>query len=233
MGDGIDQDCDRQELCYEDTDGDRYGETHTIPSADVDCDDAGEAANPDDVCVGGDDDDDDGDGDGDGNPDFCDPRPVDNPDDTDADAVCDSDDICPTGDDTVDTEGDGVPNAWDDSDGEVDSDGDGFSDDCDTCPGFDDNLDRDEDEAPDGCDACPGDNPNDTDNDELGDGDDPCPEDFTNSCDPTDPHQREPLPPGVVEDGVAGCGCAGAATIDTAWVRLWVRRRNAVCAQGR
>jgi len=44
VGDGIDQDCDTFEQCYEDfdQDGDRHG-TNTVASADDDCDDPGEA----------------------------------------------------------------------------------------------------------------------------------------------------------------------------------------------
>ena len=44
VADGIDQDCDSVETCYEDTDGDGYGATTTVLSEDLDCDDAGEAS---------------------------------------------------------------------------------------------------------------------------------------------------------------------------------------------
>ncbi len=42
-GDGIDQSCDRQEICFVDGDGDGARGTGTVASADLDCDDAGEA----------------------------------------------------------------------------------------------------------------------------------------------------------------------------------------------
>jgi hypothetical protein len=44
VGDGIDADCDGGERCYTDVDGDGYGGTGTVSSADLDCSDAGEAA---------------------------------------------------------------------------------------------------------------------------------------------------------------------------------------------
>ena len=44
-GDGVDQDCDGTEVCYADADGDAYrpDDGATVDSADLDCDDAGEA----------------------------------------------------------------------------------------------------------------------------------------------------------------------------------------------
>ena len=42
-GDGVSQDCDNQEDCYLDADGDGYGVFVVITSADRDCDDAGES----------------------------------------------------------------------------------------------------------------------------------------------------------------------------------------------
>ena len=43
VGDGIDQDCDTEELCYEDLDGDTFGTTTTVTSANLTCADAGES----------------------------------------------------------------------------------------------------------------------------------------------------------------------------------------------
>ena len=53
VGDGVDQDCDFKEICYEDLDGDGYGTEDTIPSNDTDCDDEGESSTSDD-CDGSD-----------------------------------------------------------------------------------------------------------------------------------------------------------------------------------
>ena len=54
VADGIDNDCDEEELCYVDSDGDDYGSTSTAGSKDLDCSDSGEADNSDD-CDDGDD----------------------------------------------------------------------------------------------------------------------------------------------------------------------------------
>ena len=43
VGDGVDQDCDTQELCYEDLDGDSFGSTSTVASLNLSCADAGES----------------------------------------------------------------------------------------------------------------------------------------------------------------------------------------------
>ena len=45
VADGIDQNCDGQEVCYLDNDGDGYGSPATVISADIDCFDAGESDN--------------------------------------------------------------------------------------------------------------------------------------------------------------------------------------------
>jgi len=43
VADGIDNDCDGQESCYQDLDGDTYGSESIVASMDLDCEDAGEA----------------------------------------------------------------------------------------------------------------------------------------------------------------------------------------------
>ena len=43
VGDGIDEDCDGSEQCFEDSDGDGVGSAVEVPSADGDCSDAGES----------------------------------------------------------------------------------------------------------------------------------------------------------------------------------------------
>jgi hypothetical protein len=110
-------------------------------------------------------------------PDFCDPCPQDNPDDSDGDGVCDTNDICPGGDDAVDGDADGVPDFCDPCpfDNPDDTDGDGVCDTNDVCPGGDDAIDGDGDGVPDFCDVCPLDNPDDTDGDGVCDTDDICP----------------------------------------------------------
>jgi hypothetical protein len=97
--------------------------------------------------------------DGDGTPDASDACPLDNPDDTDGDSVCNSADRCPGGDDRLDSDADGVPNFCDScpASGSGDSDGDGVCNDIDACPGFDDRVDSDGDRTPNGCDGCPSD----------------------------------------------------------------------------
>ncbi len=45
VGDGVDQDCDGQEICYLDSDGDDFGTSATVVSTDQDCLDAMEADN--------------------------------------------------------------------------------------------------------------------------------------------------------------------------------------------
>ncbi len=48
VGDGVDQDCDGSETCYEDADLDGHGSTITLASTDEDCADAGESSSSDD-----------------------------------------------------------------------------------------------------------------------------------------------------------------------------------------
>lgn len=120
--DGIDQDCDGGDLCWEDTDGDAIGEEALIWSVDLDCDDPGEASEPGDLCLGHDDRDD---PDADGVPTGCDPCPLDPLDDSDGDGVCDSDDLCPGQDDQVDC---------DPEDTSLDADMDGVVDSRDPAP---------------------------------------------------------------------------------------------------
>ena len=135
---------------------------------------------------------------GDGVGDACDACPLDNPDDSDVDGVCDGVDLCPGGSDVLDSDGDGVPDCLDDcpnggdvidTDGDGvmdcfdpcplddpdDSDGDGICDGVDACVGIDDGVDSDGDGVPNGCDPCPADNPDDSDADGVCDSADACP----------------------------------------------------------
>ena len=83
--------------------------------------------------------------------------------DGDNDGVPDCRDQCPGQDDSVDTDGDGVPDGCD-----TDADNDGVPDAQDQCPGSDDRVDSDGDGVPDGCDT-------DADNDGVPDAQDQCP----------------------------------------------------------
>lgn len=47
-GDSVDQDCNGNELCYVDSDGDSQGSTSVVVSTDLDCSDSGESSNADD-----------------------------------------------------------------------------------------------------------------------------------------------------------------------------------------
>jgi len=78
--------------------------------------------------------------------------PDENCEDSDEDGVCDTDDICPDFDDTIDSDGDGIPDGCDDDEC-IDSDGDSVCDTSDICPGHDDTIDTDGDGIPDGCDT--------------------------------------------------------------------------------
>ena len=120
----------------------------------------------------------------------------DNPD-TDGDGVGDAEDLCYGFDDTLDTDGDTIPDCLDDCaldpdndidgdgvcgdvdlcplDNPDDSDGDGTCDSSDACPGYDDLLDSDGDLIADGCDPCPLDILDDSDGDGSCDSDDICP----------------------------------------------------------
>jgi len=159
VADGIDQDCSGGDACYADADADAYGdEAGTIVvSADLDCDDPGEASDTTDcddalpavnpaaseTC-------------GNGVDDNCNGA-IDEQADTDADGFDDCLDACPTepGGSCDLSPADGCPD---------DGDGDGVGDCDDACPGAPDGDDADGDGIPDGCDLCVGD-------DELGDTD--------------------------------------------------------------
>jgi predicted outer membrane repeat protein len=183
FADGIDQDCDTSESCWEDSDLDGFGTPGSVTvGKDLDCLDSGEAANDQDVCEGFDDA---IDPDGDSVPDGCDLCPLDNPDDTDGDGVCDTDDQCPGADDGIDSDLDTVADGCDPCpfDAIDDTDGDGVCESLDQCPGFDDALDADADGQPDDCDACPADPLDDSDGDGVCDGLDPCPADNPDDSD--------------------------------------------------
>ena len=83
--------------------------------------------------------------------------------DSDGDGMPDDCDLCPGRDDALDIDGDGIPDGCDlcpESAETLDTDGDGIPDDCDLCPGSDDTFDSDYDGTPDGCESdngCPGD----------------------------------------------------------------------------
>jgi len=104
--DQLDSDCDGYELCYADADADGFGESVLVLSLDLLCIGPGEAPLANDLCP---DFDDAIDGDGDLLPDACDDCPVDNPNDTDNDGVCEGVDVCPGLDDNLDLDYSGVP----------------------------------------------------------------------------------------------------------------------------
>ncbi len=75
--------------------------------------------------------------------------------DVDGDGICDDCDICLSGDDTVDSDGNGIPDACDGDCASLgDSDFDGVCDPNDICPGGNDNIDLDGNGVPDACEAC-------------------------------------------------------------------------------
>jgi hypothetical protein len=179
--DGIDQDCDGSELCYDDSDGDGLGTETLVPSDDTECEDFGEAWVPGDLCPGSDDAQD---ADGDLWPDGCDPCPAhaaeDNVD-SDGDQICDSGDLCPGADDAQDSDLDGVPDGCDeDAPVLVDGDGDGLTDEQEAALGTDPTLP-------------------DTDGDGVYDGRDSSPLDAGGVAGPEAP------------EASAGCGCSSAA----------------------
>jgi hypothetical protein len=99
------------------------------------------------------------------------PNPSDDTVDTDGDAVPDDCDVCPT-DNPDDTDSDGVCESADicpGGDDNADADGDSVPDACDVCPAGDDNIDTDSDGHADACDNCPAD-PNPSQADADGDG---------------------------------------------------------------
>lgn len=129
------------------------------------------------------------DDDGDGIADKCDNCPQDpNADqaDFDGDGVGDLCDVCQGFDDTIDANGNGVPDCLEDGSDPcatgivvVDTDGDGIDDSCDICPTVynPDQLDTDDDGIGDACDNCPAisnDKQQDKDNDGIGDECDNC-----------------------------------------------------------
>jgi hypothetical protein len=97
--------------------------------------------------------------------------------DGDGDGVPDFCDICLAGDDAVESDGDGVPDACDPCpfDASNDADGDGVCGDVDVCLGGDDTVDADDDTTPDACDVCPADPENDADDDGICESADNCP----------------------------------------------------------
>jgi hypothetical protein len=97
--------------------------------------------------------------------------------DGDGDGVPDFCDICLAGDDAVESDGDAVPDACDPCpfDASNDADGDGVCGDVDVCEGADDTVDTDNDATPDACDVCPADPENDADDDGICESADNCP----------------------------------------------------------
>jgi PKD repeat protein len=80
--------------------------------------------------------------------------------DSDNDAIGDSCDLCPGHPDSLNADGDTIPDSCDNcilvtNPDQEDADGDTIGDSCDVCPGFDDLVDSDGDSIPDGCDNCP------------------------------------------------------------------------------
>lgn len=78
--------------------------------------------------------------------------------DVDMDGICDDCDICLNGDDSIDTDGDGIPDACDsdceNSVDEGDDDLDGVCNIDDVCPGGNDQIDTDGNGVPDDCEEC-------------------------------------------------------------------------------
>jgi hypothetical protein len=157
-GDGVDQDCDSDEICYLDSDNDGARTTVTAPSEDEDCDDAAEAL------VG---------------------EPLDC-DDTNDSAHPGGTEVCDTND--VDEDCDSLPDDFDDAafgktTWYVDSDGDTYGDAsssvqrCNPLSGYTENGgdcdDTDELANPAGTETCTGDDPQDYNCDGLAACDDP------------------------------------------------------------
>jgi hypothetical protein len=158
--DGVDQNCDGTELCYDDSDGDGLGTDTLVPSQDLTCEGLGVASIPGDLCPEADDT---LDADGDSWPDGCDACPLhaaeDNVD-ADSDGICDSGDLCPGADDALDADSDGVPDGCDEDAPappvDVDADGDGLTDEQEAALGTDPELpDTDGDGVYDGRDSSP------------------------------------------------------------------------------
>ena len=199
-GDGIDADCDGQELCPEDLDGDGHGTAVLIDSVDGDCDDPGEGATFADC--------DDGDSD-------IHPDAVEACDATDSD--CDGSLV----DEFDDFDGDGEPDCIDDDD-----DGDGLSDADELAVGADPlNPDTDGDGILDG-DEDPGDTDGDGIPDVLDPTDDiptPTDTDSTDTDTPstdTDEDTQDTDESGSSDDEKGGCSCATGSGPPMVWVPL-------------
>ena len=124
--------------------------------------------------------------------------------DTDLDGVYDLYDVCAGFDDSIDLDGDLVPDGCDPCpmDNPDDSDSDGVCESVDICPGGDDNVDGDGDGTPDFCDPCPLDVLDDSDADGVCDSDDVCPgfDDTVNTDGDALPDDCDRCPLDVLDD---------------------------------
>ena len=151
--------------------------------------------------------------------------------DTDGDGVGDAEDLCYGFDDTLDTDGDTIPDCLDscilDPDNDIDgdgvcgdvdicpfdnpddTDGDGICDSADICSGHDDLIDTDLDGVPDGCDVCPSDILDDSDGDGSCDSVDICPgySDLIDSDSDSVPDGCDPCPLDPLDDSDSDGTC--------------------------